>query len=200
MKLYFDAEECGKAKIPVDTALYVASLYMGDPITSYTFQDVCSRGFIEYDCFDNFRNPVNVRLTQAGVEAIESIFLNSEFQVPNSEEDRYDKLARQMQELFPTGKKPGTSLMWRDSTVIIAKKLKALVKRYKLKFTDEEALTATKKYVESFNGDYQFMQVLKYFISKRNLETGEETSQFLSYMENKGQSDTPNDSWRDSVR
>lgn len=200
MKLCFDAKECEKEKVPVDTALYIASLYLGKLITNSTFQDVCSRGLIEFDGFDLKRQPINARLTPSGVELIESIFLNSEFAVPNSDEDRYDKLAKKMQELFPEGKKPGTKLMWRDSQAIIAKKLKAVVKKYGAKFTDEQALEATKKYVESFNGDYQFMQVLKYFISKRNQITGEETSQFLSYLENAGQEDANNDSWRDSVR
>ncbi len=200
MKLCFDAKECEKEKVPVDTALYIASLYLGKLITNNTFQDVCSRGLIEFDGFDLKRQPVNARLTPSGVELIESIFLNSEFSVSGSDEDRYDKLAKKMQELFPEGKKPGTKLMWRDSQAIIAKKLKAVVKKYGAKFTDEQALEATKKYVESFNGDYQFMQVLKYFISKRNQITGEETSQFLSYLENAGQEDANNDSWRDSVR
>lgn len=199
-KLCFDAKECEKSKVPVDTALYVASLYLGKLITASTFQDVCARGLVEFDGFDLKRQPINARLTPSGVELIESIFLNSEFGVPGSDEDRYDKLAKKMQELFPEGKKPGTKLMWRDSQAIIAKKLKAVVKKYGAKFTDEQALEATKKYVESFNGDYQFMQVLKYFISKKNQLTGEETSQFLSYLENAGQEDMNNDSWRDSVR
>ena len=199
-KLCFDAKECEKSKVPVDTALYVASLYLGKLITASTFQDVCARGLVEFDGFDLKRQPISARLTPSGVELIESIFLNSEFGVPGSDEDRYDKLAKKMQELFPEGKKPGTKLMWRDSQAIIAKKLKAVVKKYGAKFTDEQALEATKKYVESFNGDYQFMQVLKYFISKRNQLTGEETSQFLSYLENAGQEDVNNDSWRDSVR
>ena len=199
-KLCFDAKECEKSKVPVDTALYVASLYLGKLITASTFQDVCARGLVEFDGFDLKRQPINARLTPSGVELIESIFLNSEFGVPGSDEDRYDKLDKKMQELFPEGKKPGTKLMWRDSQAIIAKKLKAVVKKYGAKFTDEQALEATKKYVESFNGDYQFMQVLKYFISKRNQLTGEETSQFLSYLENAGQEDVNNDSWRDSVR
>jgi hypothetical protein len=199
-KLCFDATECEKLKVPVDTALYIASLYLGKLITPDTFQNVCYRGLIEFDGFDLKRQPINARLTQSGVDLIESIFLNSEFRTPECAEDRYDKLAKKMQELFPEGKKPGTKLMWRDSQAMIAKKLKALVKKYGVKFTDEEALDATKKYVNSFNGDYQFMQVLKYFISKRNQLTGEETSQFLSYIENAGQEDVNNDSWRDSVR
>ena len=200
MELCFDVKECEKLKVPVDTALYIASLYLGKLISSNTFQDVCARGLIEFDGFDLHREPINARLTQTGVDLIESIFLNSEFRLPNSEEDRFDKLAKKMQEVFPEGRKPGTKLMWRDSQPIIAKRLKAIVKKYKAVFTDEQAIEATKKYVESFNGDYQFMQVLKYFISKRNLITGDETSQFLSYIENAGQEEINNDSWRDNVR
>jgi hypothetical protein len=200
MKLCFDVKECEKLKIPVDTALYIASLYLDKLISSNTFQDVCARGLIEFDGFDLKREPINARLTQTGVDLIESIFLNSEFHLSNSEEDRFDKLAKKMQEVFPKGRKPGTKLMWRDSQPIIAKKLKAIVKKYKAVFTDEQAIEATKKYVESFNGDYQFMQVLKYFISKRNLTTGDETSQFLSYIENAGHEDVSNESWMDSVR
>ena len=200
MKLCFEVKECEKLKVPVDTALYIASLYLGKLISSNTFQDVCARGLIEFDGFDLKREPINARLTQTGVDLIESIFLNSEFHLPNSEEDRFDKLAKKMQEVFPEGRKPGTKLMWRDSQPIIAKRLKAIVKKYKAVFTDEQAIEATKKYVESFNGDYQFMQVLKYFISKRNLTTGDETSQFLSYIENGGHEDVNNESWMDSVR
>lgn len=200
MKLCFDVKECEKLKIPVDTALYIASLYLDKLISSNTFQDVCARGLIEFDGFDLRREPINARLTQTGVDIIESIFLNSEFHLSNSEEDRFDKLAKKMQEVFPEGRKPGTKLMWRDSQPIIAKRLKAIVKKYKAVFTDEQAIEATKKYVESFNGDYQFMQVLKYFISKRNLTTGDETSQFLSYIENAGHEDVSNESWMDSVR
>lgn len=200
MKLCFDVKECEKLKVPVDTALYIASLYLDKLISSNTFQDVCARGLVEFDGFDLRREPINARLTQTGVDIIESIFLNSEFHLSNSEEDRFDKLAKKMQEVFPEGRKPGTKLMWRDSQPIIAKRLKAIVKKYKAVFTDEQAIEATKKYVESFNGDYQFMQVLKYFISKRNLTTGDETSQFLSYIENAGHEDVSNESWMDSVR
>jgi len=199
-KLYIDVKECEKLKVPVDTALYIASLYLGKLITPDTFQDVCSRGLIEFDGFTLKREPINARLTPTGANLIESIFLNSEFQLPGSDEDRFDKLAKKMQELFPTGRKPGTKLMWRDSQAIIAKKLKTIAKKYDAKFTDEQALEATKKYVESFNGDYQFMQVLKYFICKRNNITGDETSQLLSYIENVGHEEELNESWRDAVR
>jgi hypothetical protein len=109
--------------------------------------------------------------------------------------DRYELLAAQLREIFPKGRKEGTSYMWRDSNSIIAKKLKALVSKYGECFTDEQAINATRKYVESFNGNYRYMQLLKYFISKKVVNDGEveETSQLLSYIENEGQSDYNNE-------
>ena len=200
MGFCIDVDECKKENIPVDAALYIAAIYLGTLITPDTFQEVCRRGLIEYDGFDLTRQPVNARLTKSGVELIESIFLNSEFKSEDPGEDKFEDLAIKLREIFPTGKKPGTSLMWRDSTAIITKKLKTLAKKYQCSFTDEQAINAAKKYVESFNGDYRFMQVLKYFICKKDVNTGDENSQLLSYIANEGAVEPVNDSWMDSVR
>lgn len=183
-KYCINPDECKKHEIPIDTFFYSLSLYFGKLITPDTFQDVCSRGFIEYDGFDLMRQPVNPKLTQTGIEAIESILLDSEFASPKEEDDRYLNLAAKLIELFPKGRKEGTNYMWRDSKAIIAKKLKTVVKKYEVTFTDEEAIDATRRYVASFNGDYRYMQLLKYFIMKKNPLTGDENSQFLSYLEN----------------
>ena len=75
--------------------------------------------------------------------------------------------------------------MWRDSKIIIAKRLRALVKNTGITLNEEEVLDATRRYVTSFNGDYTLMRVLKYFISKKDKITGEESSELLSFMENK---------------
>lgn len=101
-----------------------------------------------------------------------------------SEKERFLELADKLRELYPKGLKPGTNHMWRDSCLVIAKKLKNLNDNFQ-SFTDKEAIEATKKYVESFNGNYQYMQLLKYFILKRDLIKKEETSQLLSFIENK---------------
>ena len=183
-KFCINPDECKKHEIPIDTFFYSLSLYFGKLITPDTFQDVCSRGFIEYDGFDLMRQPVNPKLTPTGIEAIESILLDSEFASPREEDDRYLNLAAKLIELFPKGRKEGTNYMWRDSKAIIAKKLKAVIKKYDVTFTDEEAIEATRRYVASFNGDYRYMQLLKYFIMKKNTITGDENSQFLSYLEN----------------
>ena len=93
-----------------------------------------------------------------------------------------------MREVYPKGLKPGTNYQWRDSTAIIADRLMKLVAKHNIEFTDEEAVEATKRYIASFNGNYKYMQILKYFISKQKPIEGapaECNSQFLSYLENK---------------
>lgn len=199
MKYCINPDECKKQNIPIDTFLYALSLYSGRLITPDTFQDMCAKGYIEYDGFDLMRQPVNPKLTPAGIEMVEGILLDSEIVSPKGEDDRYLNLAEKLIELFPKGRKEGTNYMWRDSKVLIAKRLKAVVKKYGASFTDEEAIEATRRYVNSFNGDYRFMQLLKYFIMKKNLITGDENSQFLSYLENK-ETSMSSDNWMDNVR
>lgn len=139
-------------------------------------------------------NPDIVLFREKEDNLLKDIFLESN-DVVIKRADRYELLAAQLREIFPKGRKEGTSYMWRDSNSIIAKKLKALVSKYGECFTDEQAINATRKYVESFNGNYRYMQLLKYFISKKVVNDGEveETSQLLSYIENEGQSDYNNE-------
>ena len=110
-----------------------------------------------------------------------------------SNDNRFTKLADKLRELYPTGRKSGTQLQWRDSTAVIAKRLKAFVKRFEVDFSDEQYIDATRRYIESFNGSYQFMQVLKYFIMKSGVEDGMTitNSQLLSFIQNT-EADTTN--------
>ena len=94
-----------------------------------------------------------------------------------------------MRDLYPSGKKPGTNYSWKDSGIVIAQKLKTLVAKFRCSFTEEEALEATKRYIESFNGNYKYMSILMYFIYKNKNSEKEFDSQLLSYIENEAQSD-----------
>ena len=185
MKITIDEEQCKKFDLPVGELLYIVSAYLEDPITSDVFKKAINDGFIVANEVDKNNIPIKITITSDGINKIESILLDSEFN-PSTSGKRFDELAVEMQELFPKGRKEGTNLMWRDSKNIISKRLKALTKKYNVTFTNEQALNATKRYIDSFNGDYRFMQVLKYFISKKNVNTGEENSQLLSYIENEG--------------
>jgi len=122
-------------------------------------------------------------LLDEGRALIEDIILESE-----SEEDKEDDiniLADSMRAIFPSGKKQGTNYYWKDNTASIVKKLKIFFRRYG-DYPQESIIEATQKYVDSFNGVYTYMQLLKYFIWK-NKSDGSEDSELLTYLENMGQ-------------
>ena len=93
MKYCLDPAVCKKEGVPVDTALYLLSLYLGQEINTKTFNDVCSRGGIVYTGFTRTREPMNVRITQQGIDLVEKLVLDSEFRDPNTGEDFYEDLA-----------------------------------------------------------------------------------------------------------
>lgn len=191
-KICFDINICAAKGLSISTALYLLSVYFKKPIHSKEeLNKCCRKGFVVYYNY-NEGNPDKIELTESGIKLVEELILDSEFKPNSKEGKRFENLAEKLRELYPEGKKSGTQYYWRDSNSVIVKKLKALVKKYGDCFTDEQAVNATRKYVESFNGNYQFMQLLKYFISKNVVKGGEveETSQLLSYIENAGQEDT----------
>ena len=201
MDFHINKEILDKSGISVDMAFYLASIYFDRPYTYDTFDLASKQGLITYNHLDRYNLPIQPKLTREGVELVESIFLNSEFKGDKGiDTDRYDELADKLRELYPKGRKEGTSYLWRDSHAKIANKLRTLVKKYNFKFTDEQAISATKRYIESFNGNYSYMQLLKYFILKKDKDTGEENSQLMSYIENEDCTDAANDDWMNEVR
>ena len=201
MDFCINKEILAKSGISVDMAFYLASIYFDRPYTYDTFDLASKQGLITYNHLDRYNLPIQPKLTREGVELVESIFLNSEFKGDKGiDTDRYDELADKLRELYPKGRKEGTSYLWRDSHAKIANKLRTLVKKYNFKFTDEQAISATKRYIESFNGNYSYMQLLKYFILKKDKDTGEENSQLMSYIENEDCTDAANDDWMNEVR
>lgn len=95
-------------------------------------------------------------------------------------------VAAKLRTLFPKGIKEGTNSRWVDGLALVSKRLKQFVQKYG-EFTEEEIVDATKRYVDSFNGNYTKMRTLRYFIwaDKRNPSTGEVeyTSDLLSFLE-----------------
>ena len=141
-------------------------------------------------------------ITQAWDDRLMAAILNAEYADPDSMDERIEHLAKSMQELFPKGKKEGTvSSYWRGNTNDIKLKLKKFFKLYG-NYTDEQIIEATRNYVSSFNGDYRFMRLLKYFIWKDDRkmnESGvvhiESVSELASCLENAGQDTTENRDW-----
>ena len=178
MKYIIDTEILEREGIELDEALYLLSVYKKKPIDFNTIQKAKVENKILK--FENPRDPV--KITPKGRSFIESILAKSKVHISSDNLERY-----RMREIYPKGLKPGTNYQWRDSTAIIADRLIKLVAKYDIEFTDEEAIEATKRYIASFNGNYRYMQILKYFISKQKPVEGapaEQNSQFLSFLQN----------------
>lgn len=173
MKIIFDTDACKKNNQDIDLILYLISLMAGSKITLNTFEKARQGKFIDFNKPYNRNNlfPDYVEISDNGEFLVESIMADSNM-VNNNSEDRFINLANKLRELFPAGKKPGYAYTWRDSTSCIADRLKKFVMKYG-DYSDEDIINATKRYVDSFNGNYQYMQLLKYFIWK-NKVTGSE--------------------------
>lgn len=137
----------------------------------------------------NLYNNIDLILSDNTKELIATILVESDKAVVNNQE-KFNQLAEKMRDLYPAGKKPGTTYYWKDSVPIIARKLETLVSKFNVNFTEEEVLNATKRYIDSFNGDYRYMQLLKYFILKTDRTTGEVRSELLAFLANEDEEDS----------
>lgn len=156
-------------------------------------KSLISKGLAEKDLFyegklvvsNNTRNIIS----DIVVESSES---------PDYSDKFYTELALELKELYPKGKKEGTSYMWRGTTMEIVKKLKTLVVKYNYTLNKEDILDATREYVSSFNGNYRYMSLLKYFILKSKTDADgniEVKSELMSLVENKGQTEEQREDW-----
>jgi hypothetical protein len=158
-------------------------------------QSLVDKGYANKHLYDNTK----LIIGDNSKELIASIIIESDKSVDNKEE-WYNNVASKLRDIYPKGKKSGTSYMWRDSVAVIAKKLKTLTVKYGYTFTEEQAIKATQDYVNSFNGDYKYMQLLKYFILKSTSSNGENEirSDFMAYIDNAGQENIESN-WNDEL-
>lgn len=122
-------------------------------------------------------------------------------------EDIIEELGEEMKELFPKGKKEGTQVYWRGNKRELTLRLKKFFKLYGSNYSKEQILKATKDYVESFNGIYNNMRVLKYFIWKdmrKTMEDGTvqvvEVSELADHLENVGQEEVIKQDWTSTLK
>ena len=143
-------------------------------------------------------------VTQRWDDVVSTILLDSDLKAPSP--DRLENLATQLMEIFPKQKKLGTCHYFRGNRKDIILRLKKFFKLYG-KYTDEQIVTAAKKYVESFNGDYSYMRILKYFIWKDEVKINsegdryvDEVSDLANWIENAGQEEDLRNDWATTLR
>ena len=157
------------------------------------------KGLITAERNDLFQQ-VGWRLTNKGTEVLDSVIMDSDKE--QEPQDRLIQLATKLKEIFPKGKKDGTNYYWADGVALIVRRLKLFFKKYGNTYTDEQIIQATEKYVQGFNGNYQYMRLLKYFIFKEKVGANGEVegdSELISYIENAGQEEDLRNDWTSSL-
>ena len=158
------------------------------------------KGLITAERNDLFQQ-VGWRLTNKGTEVLDSVIMDSDKE--QEPQDRLIQLATKLKEIFPKGKKDGTNYYWADGIALIVRRLKLFFKKYGNKFTNEQIIQAAEKYVQGFNGNYQYMRLLKYFIFKEKVGANGEVegdSELINYIENAGQEEDLRNDWATTLR
>lgn len=159
---------------------------------SYIKDSLINKGFGEQSMF----NKEELVLSNETINLVNTLSVDSA--TIDTKEEFYESLAKEMQEIYPNGKKAGTTYYWRGSLSEIVHKLKTLEVKHNFKLDREKILEATKNYVESFHGEYRYMSLLKYFIlkyDKVDMGGSELKSSLMSIIENGGQVNEDNDEW-----
>lgn len=191
MNITINDDVCTKYGLSLPELLVILAL-KSDKLEN-TIASLESKGAIVSDVFEGHL------VTQRWDDVASSILLDSDKDRQNP--DRIANLATKLMEIFPKEKKSGTNHYFRGNTKDITLKLKKFFKLYGNKYSDEQVLNAAQAYVSSFNGNYTYMRILKYFIwkdDKKMHEDGkvyiEETSDLASWIENAG-SENSNQNW-----
>lgn len=178
MKYTIDKEILAKYNLSVEEFLVLLVNYLGGDCVAAK-ESLITKGLAHPNILTN----EGLILSNNTKDLVAEILIDSDKKVVDKDEE-YTALAEKLKEIYPKGRKPGTSYMWRDATGVIARKLKAVCIQFNVQLSESKAIEATTAYVNSFNGDYTYMQLLKYFILKKDPKTGELRSDFLSYVEN----------------
>lgn len=184
MVVSINEDICKKNGISLEEILAILLVKSGVNIPEL-FQSMTDKSMLVKDMFNGYM------VTQRWDDVVSNVILDSDKNPPDIE--RIEELALKLAAIFPKEKKAGTCHYFRGNKKDNVLRLKKFFKLYG-SYTDEQILNAAKKYVQSFNGNYSYMRILKYFIWKDEVKINsegekyiDETSDLANWIENEGQ-------------
>ena len=181
MKITIDGNICVKHKMTFLEALLTLAIRQGN--IEDAIENMVNREILVKDAGQ-------LKVTQHWSDVLDEIIAESGGCTKS--EDKLKELAKKMIDAYPHGamidRRTGklTTFFFQCNNYEVRAKLKSFYAKYG-EYPDEDILDAEKRYVARWNGNYQqvgFRQ-LKYFIFKKDKDTGEITSPLLDFLENK---------------
>ena len=197
MKITIDEKKCLKYKLTFKEFLAALTIKnLKDPksvIDTLVNRDVLDIKDDKYVVTDKWSETLDKILTESGGT--------------EKTDEEFIEMAKKMRELYPEGKMPGTTYFYRCNNKEVANKLKRFFIQYGNKYTEQDILDATQRFVAAFKGNYKYLPLLKYFISKQKSVEDEdgvshniEYSPLADYLENPDSNESGyNDDWDSEV-
>lgn len=173
MKITINEAAFLKEELPLEKAFILLAVKENSDFMK-VYNEMLEKGLI-------IKNPVTKKyyVTEYWDDVLCRALLNKDEDIPNTR--LCSEIAEELRQLFPQGKKDGTNIYWRGNNREITLKLQKFFKLYG-NYNKEQVLQATRKYIESFNGNYDTMRVAKYFILKNDIKQGE-ISELATWLE-----------------
>lgn len=192
MKIEVSDEICKKYNLSIEEALVLIGLKYS---SQEVFQKLNKERFLLNLGSSIFEEETKYKLSRKANEALSCILAES-IDVVAKRTTNIEELADKLRDIYPNGKIFNTNYYYRCNRQDIINKLKTFFKMYGTKYTDEQIINATQKYVNSFNGNYTYLKLLKYFIWKDERLKGESVQSLLAdFIENESSEDTTNTDW-----
>ena len=192
MKIEVSDEICKKYNLSITEALVLIGLkYSSQEI----FQKLNKERFLLDLGSSIFNEETKYKLSRKANEALSCILAEST-DIVAKRTTNIEELADKLRDIYPNGKIVNSNYYYRCNRQDIINKLKTFFKMYGTKYTDEQIINATQKYINSFNGNYTYLKLLKYFIWKDERLKGESVQSLLAdFIENESSEDTTNTDW-----
>ena len=191
MKITIDDKACLKHKMTVEEVLVALAIRIGK--LENNLENMVKREIL-------VDSKTGYLVTQRWSDVLDEILCDSQSSIEKSDEELLN-LAQRMRECFPQGKMPGTPYYYRCNNSEVIKKLKKFFIQYG-NYPDEDIVDACKRFVASFRGNYKYLPLVKYFISKLKDQEDEdgtihkvEYSPLADYLENKEETVTDTSDW-----
>ena len=192
MNININEKVCEENNLSVPKALALAAIQYS---TTNDYEQLIKEGLITKCNGSIFEPERRYSLMNKAEDLLTKIIINSDSNV-TKRSTNIEELADKLREIYPSGKIPNTNYYYKCNRQDIINKLKTFFKMYGTKYTDEQIINATQKYINSFNGNYAYLKLLKYFIWKDERLKGESVQSLLAdFIENENSEDTVNTDW-----